>query len=177
MSGNTKQHIADTFLKMTESRSIDKITVKDLVEQCHISRQTFYYHFQDITEVMEYRVQTKIEQILSSSLSKKDIRSSVETFVTLAVNNKDIIDRLMWSSKKDHVEKMFVDGLKKFLRKLLEKSPYDYPFSYFDMEAYLHFYASGLSALLLEYSTKCDNPKQLAELIYNLLPIHEQKEL
>ena len=173
MPTNTKQYIADIFLQMAKKKSIDKITVTDLVENCHISRQTFYYHFQDITDVMEYRVQTKIEQILSSSLSEKDVHSSVETFVTLAVNNKEIIDRLMFSSKKDHVEKMFVDGLKKYIRKLMEKCPDSTPLSYFQIEAYLHFYASGFTGLLLEYSSKCDDPKQLADLIYNLLPIEK----
>ena len=53
MPVNMKNMIADAFLAMTARKSVDKITVKDLVEACDISRQTFYYHFQDILEVIE----------------------------------------------------------------------------------------------------------------------------
>lgn len=45
-----KSVIADTLLTMKQRKGIDKITVKALIEECHISGQTFYYHFQDIME-------------------------------------------------------------------------------------------------------------------------------
>lgn len=43
MSKDTKQLIADTFVALSRQKPIDKITVKDVVETCHVSRQTFYY--------------------------------------------------------------------------------------------------------------------------------------
>ena len=46
--------IAEAFIDLLEKESIDKITVKQLIEECHISRQTFYYHFRDIMDVLEW---------------------------------------------------------------------------------------------------------------------------
>ena len=54
MPANMKGMIADAFVSLSGEKPIDKITVKDLVEKCSISRQTFYYHFQDILEVIEW---------------------------------------------------------------------------------------------------------------------------
>ena len=48
MREDMKSMIADTFSQMLEKEDIDKITVTKLIGECHISRQTFYYHFQDI---------------------------------------------------------------------------------------------------------------------------------
>ena len=48
-----KSVIAEAFKDMVRRGNADKITVKALIEECHISRQTFYYHFQDILDVME----------------------------------------------------------------------------------------------------------------------------
>ena len=45
MRMSTESLIADTFVDMLEKEDLDKITVKRLIEECHISRQTFYYHF------------------------------------------------------------------------------------------------------------------------------------
>ena len=62
---NTKQVIFDAFMALSREKSVDKITVKDLVETCHISRQTFYYHFQDIVEVIEWAFEQALEEALS----------------------------------------------------------------------------------------------------------------
>lgn len=53
MSENIKEKIVYAFLEMTDKKGIDKITIKDLVEKCGISRQAFYYHFRDILDVIE----------------------------------------------------------------------------------------------------------------------------
>ena len=57
MAENVKEKIAETFLAMTARKSFDKITIKDLVQECGISRQAFYYHFQDILDVIEWIMQ------------------------------------------------------------------------------------------------------------------------
>ena len=57
MKTQMKETIADAFIALARKKSIDKITVKDLVDYCDISRQSFYYHFQDILEVIEWNMQ------------------------------------------------------------------------------------------------------------------------
>ena len=54
MREDMKLVIADTFSKMLEKEDIDKITVTKLIGECHISRQTFYYHFRDIMDVLDW---------------------------------------------------------------------------------------------------------------------------
>lgn len=45
MAVDMKQMISNTMAGLLEHKSVDKITVKELVEACGISRQAFYYHF------------------------------------------------------------------------------------------------------------------------------------
>lgn len=54
MSNTTKLAIAKTLKKMMESTPFDKISVVNLVEECGINRQTFYYHFQNIYELLGF---------------------------------------------------------------------------------------------------------------------------
>lgn len=51
---DVKKRIVEAFVKLSKEKNIDKITVKDIVDECGISRQAFYYHFQDILEVIEW---------------------------------------------------------------------------------------------------------------------------
>ena len=64
MPVSMKRTIAEAFLTLARQKAVDKITVKDLVKECHISRQTFYYHFQDLLEVLEWTFQQMTQQTL-----------------------------------------------------------------------------------------------------------------
>ena len=69
--------IADTLLAMTKQKGIDKVTVKALIEECHISRQTFYYHFQDILEVIQAFVECKAHDL---SLNYSDVEVALNFY-------------------------------------------------------------------------------------------------
>ena len=49
MTQFTSKAIEESFIRLLNERPLDKITIKDIVDDCGISRNTFYYHFQDIT--------------------------------------------------------------------------------------------------------------------------------
>ena len=53
MAQRTKKRIQETFLAMLEQESLDKITVKDLVDRCGMNRNTFYYYYQDLYALLE----------------------------------------------------------------------------------------------------------------------------
>ncbi len=54
MSTTTKESLAAALKQMMNVKPIGKITVKDLVEICGVNRQTFYYHFDDVYDLLEW---------------------------------------------------------------------------------------------------------------------------
>jgi len=50
----TKIEIAKSFLELLEEKNLNKITIEDISERADINRQTFYYHFRDIIDLMEW---------------------------------------------------------------------------------------------------------------------------
>ena len=51
----TKKAIMASFVRLVNKTPLDKITVKDIVEDCGVNRNTFYYYFQDIYALGEKR--------------------------------------------------------------------------------------------------------------------------
>ena len=49
-----KETIAQGALSLLLDDKVKKLTVKDIVDKCRITRQTFYYHFADITELFRW---------------------------------------------------------------------------------------------------------------------------
>lgn len=52
MSQVTKKALAASLKKLMMYTPLDRITVKDIVTDCGVNRQTFYYHFQDIYDLL-----------------------------------------------------------------------------------------------------------------------------
>ena len=59
----TKKAIVEATLQTAQVRPLNKITVRDIVEACGITRNTFYYHFHDIYEVMECWIDLEFSRI------------------------------------------------------------------------------------------------------------------
>ena len=54
MAQTTKRALAASLKKLAAKKPLDKITVIDITEDCGVNRQTFYYHFQDIFDLVEW---------------------------------------------------------------------------------------------------------------------------
>ena len=64
-----KSKISQSLTHLLQHKELDKITVKELVADCAISRQTFYYHFRDIMDVVEWQNQQILNQSIARSLA------------------------------------------------------------------------------------------------------------
>lgn len=67
-SNNTKKTLADALKHLLERKPLAKITVSDIIRECGLNRKTFYYHFQDIHDLLKWMLnQEAIERIKSFS--------------------------------------------------------------------------------------------------------------
>ena len=65
MPNFTKLAIQQSFLRLLSQRPITKITVKDIVEDCGINRNSFYYHFQDLPQLLETMIIENADETIS----------------------------------------------------------------------------------------------------------------
>ena len=72
MSQPTQKAIVETTMRLVEQKSVKKITIRDIVEACGITRNTFYYYFHDIYEVLEYALAAGFERIGAESENFED---------------------------------------------------------------------------------------------------------
>lgn len=63
MSSLTKQAIIDCTIGLAENKPLKKITVNDIVKTCGITRNTFYYYFHDIYDVLDTAMAEQIDKL------------------------------------------------------------------------------------------------------------------
>ena len=88
MREDMKILIAENFTALLEKEDIDKITVKQLIEECHISRQTFYYHFRDIMDVLEWTFRRAATEAAEQSLESENHLDALRIFTSFVAEIK-----------------------------------------------------------------------------------------
>lgn len=156
MPVNVKNLIAETFVKLSDEKNIDKITVKDIVEACGISRQAFYYHFQDLLEVIEWSMEQAFGQLLDRSLQEDDPEIVLNDFITASENAAPFMQKLFRSQKREQVERMMARCARSYLQELISAKGKLPRIPYEDLDIALNFCTYGIVGLLLEC---CDKKK------------------
>ena len=54
MAQFTKRALEDSLKHLLLKKPLNKITINDIAEDCGINRMTFYYHFKDIYDLVEW---------------------------------------------------------------------------------------------------------------------------
>ncbi len=63
----TRRFIQEALHTLLREKPMDKITVRDIVEECGLTRNTFYYHYDDIYDLFEDFLKTQLSKALHSS--------------------------------------------------------------------------------------------------------------
>lgn len=170
MPVNVKPLIADAFIKLSKEKNIDKITVKDIVDECGISRQSFYYHFQDILEVIEWSAEQAFQKLLERSMEADDAEAVFQDFIAASDEASVMLRKLLNSQKRAQVEQLMVRSVRAYLQELIRRKGPIADIPYEDADAALSFCTYGIVGLLLEYCEKKDVDRdQLARQMYRLL--------
>lgn len=172
MRSQMKENIADAFLAMLAKKSIDKITVKDLVESCHISRQSFYYHFQDIMEVIEWVIDRTYREIAAQCLEAKTLEEEIRILVSCFVERYELLTRLRDSQKRELVDHKAMEAVQVYLRAGWRQVLSHMDLRGADADALISFYSSGIAGLMME---RCQekNP-DVDELVHQIYHITKQ---
>ena len=105
MTQFTSKAIEESFIRLLNERPLDKITIKDIVDDCGISRNTFYYHFQDITALLEHILNADVERVLSQHLDMDSWEDGFISAARFALENKRLVYHIYNSVSRERVER------------------------------------------------------------------------
>nr|WP_318682878.1 TetR family transcriptional regulator [uncultured Acetatifactor sp.] len=61
-SNITKRALSSAFKELLESRPFSKISIGDICEKCEMNRKSFYYHFKDKYDLVNWIYYTEFVQ-------------------------------------------------------------------------------------------------------------------
>lgn len=109
----TKAAIAESIKELMKKKNLAKITVSDIVQNCGLNRQTFYYHFRDKYDLVKWIYYHEVVVTLSNISANTDwsavlldvlnIMKAEKTFYTGALNadRQNIFHNYLFNATKE----------------------------------------------------------------------------
>lgn len=149
MAKSTKAQILQNFSELLKKHDLDKITVTMLVNECEISRQTFYYHFNDIQALINWGIQQYTAGCLENVKNAKDINEATVIYLTAMEEHRFYLEKCLESSLSGYttllIRKSISEYIAFFGNKILGISSLEPADSAFIIE----FLANAITGLIL----------------------------
>lgn len=104
MSQLTERAIEKSFISLLKEMPFDKITVKDIVEDCGINRNTFYYHYEDIFDLLHRVFEKRADEVLAEGIARNDWQESFLRCTLYALENRKEIYHIYNSIDRRQLE-------------------------------------------------------------------------
>lgn len=167
MAKFTRQAIMYSLLKLLQEKSIDKITVKDICELCEINRNTFYYYYSDIYQVLEELLKFETEESLKEDQKYESFYEDFLKRYHLIIEYKKAVYNLYNSKNRDLILKYFQDITENFVEKYVYKEVKGKKLLPEDIKFIIDFYSSSMIGNIFRWMHKGKQEKQ-EQLIYKL---------
>ena len=100
----TKKAIAAALKQVCREKPFDKISIADITAVCGLNRQTFYYHFKDIYDLVEWSCIEDASQALQGKKTYDTWQEGLQQIFEAVLENKPFILNVYRSVKREQVE-------------------------------------------------------------------------
>lgn len=152
MANLTKKAIAASVTRLLEKKPIDKITIREITDDCGMTRNTFYYHFQDIYDLCSWIFAAQAEELIGRY--KKDDSGLGEMFVEgleYLYGNKRMIRHVYDSISRGDLFLYLVQVISKYAMEIIELYAEDMPVSEEAVKLTAEFYQHAFVARVLQW--------------------------
>ncbi len=115
MAQFTQKAIIETFMRLLEQKPLDKITVKDIIEECEISRGTFYYYYQDIPALVDEIFKIEAQKVIDDDIRFESWQDGFLRSTQFALTNRKIIYHIYNSVNREDLERYLYRVTEKFM--------------------------------------------------------------
>lgn len=165
MSQTTKRALAASLKKLLLQKPLDKITVIDIVEDCEVNRQTFYYHFKDIFDLIEWMCLDEASKALNGQKTYDTWQQGFLQIFHAVQQNKPFIMNVYHSVSREQVELYLHEVTYDLMIGVIEEQAQGMSVRDEDKRFIADFYKFAFVGLMLDWIRKGmkQDPKEIVE--------------
>ena len=152
MPDDRKELIAAAAGRLLLRRDGKKLTVTDIVNECHITRQTFYYHFEDIPDLLKWILDQASSQLEKEIFEQEDEEKALKRCFLIALESKPYMDKTMQTNYGQELEKMLRDHIYHLSMRIVEKKNLYQDCSYRDLKLVVRYHCEAITGILRNWT-------------------------
>ena len=153
VSEQTKHELAAALKEAMAQKALDKITISELTSACNIRRQSFYYHFEDIYDLLRWMFENEAVSLLRQQEGALLWKEGLLQLFRYLEENRAVCLCALRSMGRDHIKRFFEADIYAIIHLTIEqladeigvRSHLD---SFVDVETLTHFYVVALAGIM-----------------------------
>lgn len=151
MLKTAKYAFADSLKKMLEEKTLEHITVTDIVQDCGTTRQAFYYHFSDIYSLLEWIYMNEAASLLENHHDIDTWQQGYQLVLDWLQSNRQLVINTYRSIRREYLETFMYNWLFPMLYDVVEKLAVGLYVKKENKEFIARFYTLSLIAISLDW--------------------------
>ncbi|MEY8390338.1 TetR family transcriptional regulator [Lachnospiraceae bacterium] len=153
ISLNTKKELVESLKKAMKNKPFQKITVSELIRDCNMNRNTFYYHFEDIYSLLKWMFEQEAIEIVKHFDFLVDYEEAIVFVMDYIEANDYIINCAYDSIGQDELKRFFYADFLEIVVSLIEHAEKitGKTISAGYKEFLSHFYMEAMAGMLIEW--------------------------
>lgn len=147
----TEMAIIQAFWDILENKPYNKVTVNDVAQQCKINRNTFYYHFDDMNDLLERVMKHEADILIKNYREVNSIADCLIPFLSNALKRRQAFLHIYQSIKRD----VFLEQLDRIAlyttTQYIETQTQDFLITAYDKKVLIRFYKCAIVGIVLDW--------------------------
>lgn len=148
---NTKQALDASLKKMMLKKPLDKITIRDLTDDCGISRMAFYYHFKDIYDLVEWSCLEDAARALQGKKTCDTWQEGLAQIFEAVLENKPFVLNAYRCISRDQMERFLYKLTYGLIRGVVDEKSEGVAISEQDKIFIAEFYKYSFVGIMLDW--------------------------
>ena len=172
----SRRWIAEALLQLMAEKPFAEITISEVAARADLSRRTFYRHFNDLDEVVDYLVNELCDEFIatfeSSAHRKGDLEQGIEQFFRFWSAKRDVLRLLVSSNRASFPQRTLTEMLySKRLLTLQAHAPKEMDYIY-------QFVMGGLWNMLIKWASDNTPPsaREMGQIVKRIASLSDHLE-
>ena len=154
MTTTTKRALATSLKRKLKEKPLEKITVSDICADCEVNRQTFYYHFQDIYDLIEWIYTDEASKAMGDKKTYRTWEEGYQRIFAYALEEKDFAISTYHSISREHLENFLYRETYQLLYDVINELSKNISIREEDKAFIANFYKYAFVGLILDWVRK-----------------------
>lgn len=151
MPNTTKYALKASLKKLLMNKPLDKITINDLTADCGISRMSFYYHFKDIYDLIEWCCIEDVGQTLQGKKTYDTWQEGLYQIFEAVMDNKTFILNAFRTVNRAKIENYLYKLTYQLIADVVEEKCKDIDLPQENKAFMAEFYKYGFVGVILDW--------------------------